>query len=178
MCHAGCLGFMLLTRGADTAQFYVGGGELSCQMYQRSCDLGLGVPFNIASYALLTRLIAHVCGLRAGDFVHVLGDAHVYANHVEPLREQLKNQPRPFPVCPCCPHCSAMRADLLFGHATVSWPSSRSCSLGDAPCGQHCSVLNVHGMDTAVSHCICHCRSQHDSTHALIYVMRFKDAAT
>ena len=67
-------------------------------MYQRSCDLGLGVPFNIASYALLTRLIAHVCGLRAGDLIHVLGDAHVYANHVEPLREQLKNQPRHFPV--------------------------------------------------------------------------------
>ena len=92
---------MLPTRGAGSAQFYVGDGELSCQMYQRSCDLGLGVPFNIASYALLTRLIAHVCGLRAGDFVHVLGDAHVYANHVEPLREQLENQPRHLPVRPC-----------------------------------------------------------------------------
>jgi dihydrofolate reductase / thymidylate synthase len=79
-------------------QFYVAGGELSCQMYQRSGDVGLGVPFNIASYALLTRLVAQVCGLVPGDLVHVLGDAHVYANHVEPLREQLLNSPRPFPV--------------------------------------------------------------------------------
>lgn len=84
-------------------QFYVGNGELSCQMYQRSADLGLGVPFNIASYALLTRLIAHVCDLRPGELIHVLGDAHVYANHVEPLQLQLKNAPRHFPVrrCPC-----------------------------------------------------------------------------
>ena len=80
------------------AQFYVADGELSCQMYQRSCDLGLGVPFNIASYALLTRMLAQVCGLAPGDFVHVLGDAHVYANHVGPLTEQLENEPRPFPV--------------------------------------------------------------------------------
>lgn len=79
-------------------QFYVANGELSCQMYQRSCDLGLGVPFNIASYALLTRMIAHVCDLKPGDFVHVLGDAHVYTNHVEPLLEQLKHQPRAFPI--------------------------------------------------------------------------------
>ena len=79
-------------------QFYVAEGELSCQMYQRSCDLGLGVPFNIASYALLTALVAQVCGLALGDFVHVLGDAHVYANHVDPLKEQLKNAPRHFPV--------------------------------------------------------------------------------
>ncbi|KAK9847913.1 hypothetical protein WJX84_009309, partial [Apatococcus fuscideae] len=78
-------------------QFYVADGELSCQMYQRSCDLGLGVPFNIASYALLTYLIAHTCGLQPGDLVHVLGDAHVYSNHVEPLKQQMKNQPRPFP---------------------------------------------------------------------------------
>jgi len=79
-------------------QFYVADGELSCQMYQRSCDLGLGVPFNIASYSLLTCMIAQVCGLKPGDFVHVLGDAHVYANHVEPLKEQLRNAPRHFPV--------------------------------------------------------------------------------
>ncbi|EFN56442.1 hypothetical protein CHLNCDRAFT_30873 [Chlorella variabilis] len=78
-------------------QFYVADGELSCQMYQRSCDLGLGVPFNIASYSLLTCMVAQVCGLRPGDFVHVLGDAHVYANHVGPLRDQLKNAPRHFP---------------------------------------------------------------------------------
>ena len=78
-------------------QFYVANGELSCQMYQRSCDLGLGVPFNIASYSLLTCIIAHVCGLKPGDFVHTLGDAHVYSNHVEPLKEQLGRTPRPFP---------------------------------------------------------------------------------
>lgn len=78
-------------------QFYVADGELSCQMYQRSCDMGLGVPFNIASYALLTRMVAQVCGLRAGEFVHTLGDAHVYSNHVEALREQLKREPRAFP---------------------------------------------------------------------------------
>lgn len=86
-------------------QFYVADGELSCQMYQRSCDLGLGVPFNIASYALLTRLVAQVCGLRAGDFVHVLGDAHVYTNHVDPLKEQLKNAPRHLPVRICVCVC-------------------------------------------------------------------------
>jgi dihydrofolate reductase/thymidylate synthase len=79
-------------------QFYVADGELSCQMYQRSCDLGLGVPFNIASYALLTRMIAQVCDLAPGDFVHVLGDAHVYSNHVDPLKEQLLNFPRHLPT--------------------------------------------------------------------------------
>ena len=80
------------------AQFYVARGELSCLMYQRSCDMGLGVPFNIASYALLTRLLAHVCGLRAGELVHTLGDAHVYSNHVEALQTQLLREPRPFPT--------------------------------------------------------------------------------
>jgi dihydrofolate reductase/thymidylate synthase len=79
-------------------QFYVAGGELSCQMYQRSADMGLGVPFNIASYALLTRLMAQVCGLMPGDFVHTIGDAHVYLNHVEGLREQLSRAPTGFPT--------------------------------------------------------------------------------
>ena len=79
------------------AQFYVANGELSCQMYQRSADMGLGVPFNIASYALLTHMVAHVTGLKAGEFVHVIGDAHVYKNHVEPLKPQLDRVPRPFP---------------------------------------------------------------------------------
>lgn len=80
------------------AQFYVANGELSCQMYQRSGDMGLGVPFNIASYALLTRLVANVVGLRPGEFVHVLGDAHVYLNHVDALKEQLTRKPKAFPT--------------------------------------------------------------------------------
>lgn len=80
------------------AQFYVANGELSCQMYQRSADMGLGVPFNIASYALLTCMIAHVCDLFPGDFVHVLGDAHVYRTHIRPLQEQLQKLPKPFPI--------------------------------------------------------------------------------
>lgn len=79
------------------AQFYVANGELSCQMYQRSADLGLGVPFNIASYSLLTAMIAQVCGLKPGDFVHTIGDAHVYTNHIEALRVQLERVPQPFP---------------------------------------------------------------------------------
>ena len=80
------------------AQFYVTADKkLSCQMYQRSCDLGLGVPFNISSYALLTCMLAQVCGLERGEFIHSLGDAHVYSNHVEPLKEQLQRVPHPFP---------------------------------------------------------------------------------
>jgi len=70
---------------------------LSCQMYQRSCDMFLGVPFNIASYSLLTHMIAHVCGLDVGEFVHVLGDAHIYLDHVEQVNEQLKREPLPAP---------------------------------------------------------------------------------
>jgi len=78
-------------------QFYVADGELSCQLYQRSADMGLGVPFNIASYALLTHMIAHVTDLTPGDFVHTLGDAHVYLNHLEPLKVQLERTPKEFP---------------------------------------------------------------------------------
>ncbi|XP_028082496.1 bifunctional dihydrofolate reductase-thymidylate synthase 2-like [Camellia sinensis] len=80
------------------AQFYVANGKLSCQMYQRSADMGLGVPFNIASYALLTFMIAHICDLVPGNFVHVIGDAHVYRTHVRPLQEQLQKVPKPFPI--------------------------------------------------------------------------------
>ncbi|VDL66285.1 unnamed protein product [Nippostrongylus brasiliensis] len=79
-------------------QFFVQDGELSCQLYQRSGDMGLGVPFNIASYGLLTHMIAHVCGLKGGDLVHTLGDAHVYKNHVEALQMQLQRKPTAFPT--------------------------------------------------------------------------------
>lgn len=78
-------------------QFYVADGKLSCQLYQRSADVGLGVPFNIASYALLTQMIAQVCQLEVGDFVHTLGDAHIYLNHIEGLEGQLKRLPYPCP---------------------------------------------------------------------------------
>ncbi|RKP12044.1 thymidylate synthase [Piptocephalis cylindrospora] len=91
-CHMFCQFFVSGTSGPPEDR------ELSCLLYQRSCDMGLGVPFNIASYALLTRMIAHVCGIRAGDFIHTMGDTHIYKDHVSALQEQLTRAPRTFPT--------------------------------------------------------------------------------
>eukprot|EP01138_Halocafeteria_seosinensis_P012778 gb/GECG01013054.1/.p1 GENE.gb/GECG01013054.1/~~gb/GECG01013054.1/.p1 ORF type:complete len:519 (+),score=67.36 gb/GECG01013054.1/:1-1557(+) len=112
------LGEMALPPCHMMCQFYVADGELHCQMYQRSADMGLGVPFNIASYALLTRLIAQVTGLRAGELVHVIGDAHVYLNHIDPLKEQLKRTPRPFPVLRIAPEVTDI-LDFRYEHFTI-----------------------------------------------------------
>jgi thymidylate synthase len=94
-------------------QFYVCDGRLSCQLYQRSADIFLGVPFNIASYALLTMMIAQVCGLRPGDFIHTLGDAHLYSNHLEQADEQLSRQPHPLPTLKLNPGVDDL---LAFGY--------------------------------------------------------------
>jgi thymidylate synthase len=95
--NVGALGEMALPPCHLMFQFYVAGGRLSCQLYQRSADIFLGIPFNIASYSLLLLMVAHICALEPGEFVHTLGDAHLYNNHLEQARLQLSRQPYPSP---------------------------------------------------------------------------------
>jgi thymidylate synthase len=96
----------------------VADGKLSCQLYQRSGDIFLGVPFNIASYAMLTHMVAQVCGLGVGDFIHTLGDAHLYSNHVEQAREQLTREPRALPMLRLNPAVTDL-FDFSFDDITI-----------------------------------------------------------
>jgi len=108
-------------------QFYVAEGRLSCQLYQRSADLFLGVPFNIASYALLTHLIARECGLEAGDFVHTFGDAHLYLNHEEQARLQLSRTPRALPMLKLAPGgLFDLRAEDIGFEGYEPWPAIKA----------------------------------------------------
>lgn len=100
-------------------QFYVADGRLSCQLYQRSADMFLGVPFNIASYALLTLMVAQVCGLEPGDFIWTGGDCHLYSNHLEQAQEQLSREPRPLPTMHLNPEVKDL-LDFRYGDFTLS----------------------------------------------------------
>lgn len=116
--NVGDLGDMALPPCHAMFQFYVAQGRLSCQLYQRSADIFLGVPFNIASYALLTEMVAQVCGLEVGDFVHTLGDAHLYLNHLDQARLQLSREPRPLPRLVLNPSISSID-DFTFDDVAI-----------------------------------------------------------
>lgn len=102
------------------SQFFVADGKLSCQMYQRSADFGLGIPFNIASYSLLTHMIAHVCGLHVGEFVHVIGDAHIYNDHIDAVKEQLTRTPYELPTLWINPEITNIN-DFTMDDFNLNW---------------------------------------------------------